>query len=130
MSSGGGGGQRWSVLVVDDEADLRRLVRLTLEFDDDLMVVATAGDATEALDVAREVSPDLVVLDQMLGGPVTGLQVAAQLRALDPSTRVIMFSAADRVIDLRDHPVDAVVPKMEISELPAVVRRVLADVRG
>ena len=124
--TGGGGGRRWNVLVVDDEADLRRLVTLLLQFEDELMVVATASGAAEAVTVAHEVAPDLVVLDQMLGGPITGLQVAAQLRALHPSTRVILFSAAQDVIDLRDGSVDAVVPKMEIGDLPAVVRRVLA----
>jgi len=126
MTDGGGSGARWSVLVVDDEADLRTLVQLTLEFDDDLMVVATAGGAAEAVTLAAEVDPDLVVLDQMLGGPVTGLEVAGQLRALHPRTRVIMFSAADDAVDLRDERIDAVVPKMEIGELPAIVRRLLA----
>ena len=127
MTEEGGGGRRWSVLVVDDEADLRTLVRLTLEFDDHQMVVATAGDADEALQAASETPPDLIVLDQMLGGPVTGLQVAARLRELHPTTRVILFSAAEDVIDLRDGMVDAVLPKMDISALPGVVRRVLAS---
>lgn len=130
MTDGGGEAARWSVLVVDDEADLRTLVQLTLEFDDDLLVVATAGGAAEAVMAAAAVAPDVVVLDQMLGGPVSGLEVAAQLRALHPHTRVIMFSASDEVIDLRDDRVDAVLPKMEIGELPAVVRRVLAGEAG
>jgi two-component system nitrate/nitrite response regulator NarL len=126
MTDGDGGGRRWRVLVVDDEDDLRALVRLTLEFEDELAVVATAGGAGEAVRMAAEMAPDLVVLDQMLGGPLTGLDVAAQLRALHPGTRVIIFSAADDVIDLRDPRVDAVLPKMEIGQLPATVRRVLA----
>ena len=120
----------WQVLVVDDEADLRTLVRLTLEFDDASMVVATAGNPTEALAAAEETSPDLVILDQLLGGPVTGLQVAEQLRTAHPSARVIIFSAAQDVVDLRDPAssdvVDAVLAKMDIGDLPSVIRRVLA----
>lgn len=119
-----------NVLVVDDEADLRTLVTLTLEFEDGLSVVATAASATEAIVRADEVDPDLVILDHMLGGPMTGLQVAAQLRATHPGTRVILFSAAKDVIDLREHVVDAVVSKMDIGELPSIIQRVLADRTG
>ena len=122
----GGTAAAWSVLVVDDEADLRRLVRLTLEFEDEVILVTTVDSAAAAVRAADADPPDVVVLDQMLGGSLTGLQVAAQLRAAHPGTRVILFSAGDEVIDLRDVAVDAVVPKMEISDLPAVIRRVLA----
>lgn len=87
MSGGGTNGRIWNVLVVDDEADLRALVRLTLEFEDDLRVIATAADPDEAVRAAAEVRPDLVILDQMLGGPVTGLQVADKLRAEHPAAR-------------------------------------------
>ena len=123
MSGGGTNGRVWNVLVVDDEADLRALVRLTLEFEDDLRVIATAADPDEAVRAAAEVRPDLVILDQMLGGPVTGLQVADKLRAEHPAARVIIFSAVEDVIDLREGRVDAFVPKMAINELPAVIRR-------
>lgn len=127
---GGGGGDRvWSVVVVDDEEDVRRLVQLTLQFDDELQVVATARSADEALGMLEDVAPDLVVLDHLLGGPVTGLQVAGRLRAALPATRVILFSAADTVIDLRDSNVDAVVSKMDLGSLPDVARRVLVNER-
>lgn len=120
-----GAGERvWNVLVVDDEADLLALVRLTLEYDDLRSIVATASTAAEALASAAETTPDLVVLDQMLGGPVTGLHVARQLRLAHPEARVILFSASD-VIDLREHAVDAVLAKMDVGELPTVIRQVL-----
>ena len=126
----GGGRRVWNVLIVDDEADLRTLVTLTLGFEEDLAVVATASSAVEAIVLADETDPDLVILDHMLGGPVTGLQVADQLRATHPATRVILFSAAQDVVDLRDHAVDAVVAKMDSGELPAIIQRVLAPSRG
>ena len=128
---GSGAGERvWNVLVVDDEADLLTLIRLTLEYDDLQSVVTTATSAAEAIASAAETAPDLVVLDQMLGGPVTGLQVADQLHRAHPDTRVILFSAATDVIDLREHPVDAVVAKMDVGELPTVIRQVLAPSVG
>lgn len=113
-----------TVLVVDDEADLRTLVRLILEFEDGVIVVATASGPAEALRIAAETPPDVVVLDHMLGDRVTGLQVAAEFRAAHPDTRLIIFSAAD-VVDLREGRVDGFLPKMDIDELPAMIRRVL-----
>jgi DNA-binding NarL/FixJ family response regulator len=120
----------WNVLVVDDEADLLTLVRLTLEFESSLSVVATAQDAGEAILLADSLQPEVVVLDQMLGGAVTGLQVADQLRAAHPDVRVILFSAAADVIDLREHRVDAVVSKMDVADLPSVIRRVVGSASG
>ena len=120
------GDRTWNVLVVDDEADLLTLVRLTLEYEDRMSVVATASTPGEAIAAAEETRPDLVILDQMLGGPVTGLQVAERLREAHPDTPVILFSAAETVIDLREHRVAAVVAKMDIDELPTIIRRVMA----
>ena len=120
------GDRDWNVLVVDDEVDLLTLVRRTLEFEDRCSIV-TASTAAEAMERAAETPPDLVVLDHVLGGPVTGLQLADRLRRAHPQARVILFSAVTDVIDLRDHPVDAVVAKMDVGDLASVVRRVLAD---
>lgn len=116
----------WDVLVVDDEADLRQLVQLTLEFDTRLVVVAVAGTAAEAVDAATRLQPDLIILDHWLRGPLTGLDIAWQLRAAAPEARVILFSAADDVIDLRDDRVDAIVAKTDLTALPEVAHRVLA----
>lgn len=113
------------MLVVDDEVDLRALVTLALQFEDGLQVIGTAGTADEACDRAQEMRPDLIVLDHLLGGPVTGLQVADRLTRDLPLIRVILFSASDDIVDLREHRVDAVVSKMDIATLPDVVRRVL-----
>jgi DNA-binding NarL/FixJ family response regulator len=115
----------WDVLVVDDEADLRELLQMTLGFDEDLCVVATASSADEAMAVADRVHPDLVILDHWLGGPVTGRDLASKLRYVMPDVRVILFSATEHVIDLRDPFVDAVVPKTELTRLPEIALRVL-----
>ena len=120
----GGDERAVTVLVVDDEADLRTLVRLILEFEDGVVLVATASGRDEALRIAAETPPDVVVLDHMLGDRVTGLQVAAEFRVAHPEARLIIFSAAD-VVDLRAGRVDAFLPKMDIDELPATIRRVL-----
>ena len=118
-------GRAWRVLVADDEDDLRRLMTMTLEFDEQLEVVASARSGAEAIELAHANELDLAVLDQMLGGPVSGLDVAAALRASHPGVRVILFSAADHALDVGDERIDALVAKTEIGDLAEIARRVL-----
>jgi DNA-binding response OmpR family regulator len=121
----GDAARKWDVLVVDDEADLRQLVRLTLEFDESLVVVASASTAAEAIEAAGRVRPDLIILDHWLRGPLTGFDIVGHLRAAAPSARVILFSANDDVIDLRDGTIDAIVAKTDLSHLPEIALRIL-----
>ena len=116
----------WRVLVADDEDDLRKLMTMTLEFDERLQVVASASSGAEAIELAAGNELDLAVLDQMLGGPVSGLDVAEALRSSHPGVRVILFSAADNVVDADDKRIDALVSKTEIGDLAEIARRVLA----
>jgi DNA-binding response OmpR family regulator len=125
--TGNGDDRKWEVLVVDDEDDLRHLVGLTIGFHDSMVVVATASSAAEATEAAGRVRPDLIVLDHWLGGEVTGRDLASQLRTALPGTRVILFSATEDVIDLRDPFVDAVVPKSELARLTEIALMVLGS---
>jgi two-component system NarL family response regulator len=80
------------VLLVDDHRILREALRLTLAREPGLEVVGEAGDAREALAAARELKPDVVVLD--IGLPdLSGLEVAARLRRLDGRPQVVALSA-------------------------------------
>ena len=121
------GNRVWRVLVADDEDDLRQLMTMTLEFDDQLQVVASASTGAEAIELAGANAVDLAVLDQMLGGPLSGLDVAAALRSSQPGVRVILFSAADQVLADGDTRIDALVSKTEIGDLAEIARRVLAS---
>ncbi len=81
-----------TVLIVDDEKDLVELVRYHLEKDG--LTCLEARDGESALQVARNRSPDLMVLDLMLPG-VDGLEVCRKLRK-DPKTAsiaIIMLTA-------------------------------------
>ena len=123
----GSDGKVWRVLVADDHHELRRLLALTLEFDGRLKVVASAADGTEAISMAHAARPDLAVLDQMLGGSVSGLDVAGHLRATQPHMKLILFSAASHEADLLTGRVDAVVAKTDIADLGDIALRVLED---
>jgi DNA-binding response OmpR family regulator len=81
------------VLVADDEDDIRHLVGVAVRRAG-CAVVRSVADGTSALAGAREIRPDLSVLDVSMPGR-TGLEVCAELRA-DPATadiRVLLLSA-------------------------------------
>jgi len=67
------------ILVVDDHADIRKLVRMTLEFED--CEVHEAFDAHSALEAAAVLRPDIVLLDVMMPGDLDGLDVCRRLKA-------------------------------------------------
>jgi DNA-binding response OmpR family regulator len=84
-------GEGTSVLVCDDEASLRELIRATLG---DRYRVYEAADGDEALELARSLRPRVVILDVMLPKR-NGLEVLAELRADKElaGTRVIIVTA-------------------------------------
>ncbi|MFF3611579.1 response regulator [Streptomyces sp. NPDC002580] len=82
------------ILLADDHALVRRGVRLILDGEPDLEVVAEAGDGAEAIAMAREHEVDLVVLDIAMPR-MTGLQAARELIALKPGLRVLMLTMHD-----------------------------------
>ena len=84
------------VVLVDDVADIRRLLRTALRVHGGFEVVGEAGDGAEAVNLARELRPDVVVLD--LGLPdIAGQEVLVQIRAEVPDTKVVIFSGLDTV---------------------------------
>ena len=82
------------VLIADDHAMVRRGLRLILDAEPDLEVVAEAGDGSEALELAREKALDLAVLDVAMPR-MTGLQAAAELSRRRPELRLLMISMYD-----------------------------------
>ena len=79
------------VLLADDHAIVRRGLKSLLESEPGLSVVAEAGDGLEALRLAAEHQPDLVVLD--IAMPLlNGIEVAARLQNMERPPRVIVLS--------------------------------------
>ena len=116
------------ILIVEDEADLVTLLRYNLEKEG--FRVLLAGDGEEALLVATEQVPNLILLDWMLP-LVSGLEVCRQLRR-NPRTRdipIIMLTArgeeADKVRGLNSGADDYVAKPFSPGELVARIRAVL-----
>jgi DNA-binding NarL/FixJ family response regulator len=85
---------RTRILLADDHAMVRRGLRLVLEAEPDLAVVAEAGDGVEAVAAALRDQVDLAVLDVSMPR-LTGLQAAAELSRRRPAMRMLMLSMHD-----------------------------------
>ncbi|MBI4285457.1 MAG: response regulator transcription factor [Chloroflexi bacterium] len=113
------------ILIVDDDAKTVELVKLYLNRDG--YKVLTAYDGTEALRLARESHPDLIVLDLMLPG-LSGLEVCRTLRG-ESDVPIIMLTArtteADKLTGLDLGADDYVTKPFSPRELAARVRAVL-----
>ncbi|MEY8689955.1 MAG: response regulator transcription factor [Leptothrix sp. (in: b-proteobacteria)] len=88
-----------TILTIEDQADIRRLIRMTLEFKG--FEVLEAGDGLQGLALARSAKPDLILLDVMMPG-TDGLTVGRTLAA-DPELSqipVVMLSALGQPADI------------------------------
>jgi DNA-binding NarL/FixJ family response regulator len=82
------------ILLADDHPMVRRGLRMVLDAEPDLEVVAEAGDGAEAVRLALSAEPDLAVLDVAMPN-MTGLQAAAELHRRRPELRTLMLSMYD-----------------------------------
>jgi len=90
------------ILIVDDQAELRKLVRMTLDFGDyDLY---EAEDGQRALELAAVVKPDLLLLDVMMPGALDGYQVCKKLKETTQGKvpYVILLTARGQKTDLEE----------------------------
>jgi DNA-binding NarL/FixJ family response regulator len=112
-------------MIVDDQADIRGLIRLLIELaSGDLEVSCEAGSGREALALLDACDPNVIVLDEMMPG-MNGIEVATHIAARRPGQHVIMCSAYldDEVLDrARRAGVTAFVHKDEIRRIPDVIR--------
>lgn len=108
-------------LIVDDDTDMRFLVRMTIEVANHGLAVAGEADSgSAALDQIARDRPEVVVLDNRMPG-MTGLETARRILADDPEQPIILFSAyldADTVAEAKRLGIRAVMDKTEVDRLP------------
>ena len=114
------------ILVVDDEEILAELLGAALRHQG--WETATAGNGWEALDVARDLDPDVVVLDIQMPG-LDGMETLERLRKTRPHLPVLFLTArdavADRVSGLRAGADDYVTKPFDLDEVAARIDALL-----
>lgn len=111
------------ILVVEDEAKLAQFIELELKYEGYQVTVANDGFA--GMTMAREMKPDLIILDWMLPG-LSGLELCRRLRTTGDKVPVILLTAkddvSDRVAGLDAGADDYVLKPFSVEELLARVR--------
>lgn len=117
------------ILIVDDQADLRKLIVLTLGNGEYELVEAV--DGPRAIEACKQKVPDLILLDLMLPGGMDGIEICQWVRS-DPDlaeTPVVLLTAADQAAQrerAEDVGVDRYLPKpFSPAELRELVRTLL-----
>jgi DNA-binding response OmpR family regulator len=126
----GAGRARLRALVVDDEAPLVQIVSTYLEREG--FEVLAAGDGEQAVEIAREHAPDLIVLDLMLPG-IDGIEACRQIRAFSDAYIVMLTAKAeetDKIIGLSTGADDYLTKPFSPGELVARVRAMLRRPRS
>ncbi|MDQ0255703.1 DNA-binding response OmpR family regulator [Evansella vedderi] len=117
---------KYSILIIEDEANIARVIRLELEYEG--YKVETVGDGTSGLSLAREKNWDLILLDIMIP-ELNGMEVLRRIRATDQITPVILLTARDSVPDkvsgLDQGANDYITKPFQIEELLARIRSCL-----
>ena len=80
------------ILLVDDHTVVRKGLRTFLSFDSELEVVGEAADSAQALSLARELTPDVVLMDLLMPG-MDGIAATAAIRHELPETEVLALTS-------------------------------------
>jgi DNA-binding NarL/FixJ family response regulator len=101
------------VLTVDDQEVFRQAARAIVDHTPGFEVVGESSDGASAIRLAREIDPDMVILDIRMAG-LDGIDTARRLNAEDPTRVVVLASSAD---------VHALSALLESSGAAALVRK-------
>ena len=115
------------VLVVDDHALFRRGLQMVLGAETDIEVVGEASDGAEALKVAAETTPDIVLMDVRMPKR-GGIDATTAIKDAVPSAKIIMLTISDEEADLYDAikagAMGYLLKEISIEEVASAVRAV------
>ena len=122
-----------SIMLVDDHPLLRKGLAQLIELEDDLEVAAEASNGVDAIKIAQEVQPDLILLDLNMQG-MDGLDTLKAMRESGIESRIIMLTVSDNDEDvvcaitygadgylLKDMDPDAILEKIKEASLGKMV---------
>jgi DNA-binding response OmpR family regulator len=117
-----------TILVIEDEADIRDLIRINLELDRFEVITAAGGE--EGLEAARDHRPDAIILDVMMPG-IDGWSVLSELKAMDATLAevpVLMLTARAGDLDRVRGGIEGAVRYLTKPFLPDDLREAIVDV--
>ncbi len=118
------------VVIVDDSAEVRTLVRTELRLSGAAVVEGEGGNGADAVDLARRLQPDAMLLDVSMPG-MDGLEALPQVLEVSPGTRVVMFSGFDEEpLAMRALDLGATSYLTKTSSLEDVVNELVGAVGG
>ena len=107
------------VVIVEDDPDIQSLIATIFSMDPRFEVSGLAESAEDAVEIARATKPEIIVLDDRLAGPLTGVDAVPHLKEAAPQAKIILFTAhanlQARVVDQPD--IDAFLLKTDTGEL-------------
>ncbi|MFN2611398.1 MAG: response regulator transcription factor [Actinomycetota bacterium] len=113
-------------MLVEDEEDIRLVIRLQLMGDPRIEIAGEATSAQEAIELARQMGPGLIILDHSIQGDVMGLQAAPMLKDAAPDAKILLFTAFDLKEEARIEPaIDEFLSKSDLQKLLGTVQRML-----
>jgi CheY-like chemotaxis protein len=125
-SDGGGSPSPKSLIVVDDDPDIRKLVRAVLGGDVRVKVAGEAVSAGEAIELAGKMAPSLILLDHSLEGGTTGLAAVSALKRAAPRAKILLFTAYDMASEVKEQPaIDGYLRKDQVAMLVPLIEQLL-----
>jgi len=123
------------IIIVEDEALFRELLRRTLSSEPGLEVVGEAEDGETAVILAEEMSPDVVIMDIELAGDIDGIEAALQIKKARPHIGIVILSVhEDRryvtSLPLEDSGGWAYLLKQTVPDLATIIRAIEGSKTG
>ena len=123
------------VLIVEDQELFSEMLRRTLSEEPGLSVMGVAQDGETAINLARELEPDVVLMDIELQGEMNGIEAATRIKEARPQTGIVILSVHnDRryftSLPLEEHPGWSYLLKQSVPDLASVVRTIQGSESG
>lgn len=90
----------WKIMIVDDHPLMRRGINQLLSFEPDFEIVAEASNGADAVTLATEKDPDLILLDLNMKG-MSGLDTLNAMRAEDIQSRIVVLTVSESRSDIK-----------------------------
>lgn len=108
-----------NVMLVDDHAVVRQGIDSFLSLQQDICVVAQSSSGEQAIEMAAEYVPDVILMDLIMQGGMGGIEATREIKATSPHTQVIVLTSY--------HDDEHIFPAIQAGALSYVVKEVYAD---